>query len=276
MNLFEPGHSGNCDVMIYNTDSYVALMRARADGSLPDMGSALRLVDILRRHVVTARAHDGHVELLDVGCAAGHFFRTFIRNGIPLTKYWGVEIDPAMIAVALRVWKNEILEGNAGFVNADIMDFTPGQKFDFVICMNAFMYFPSPKAALERMIAATRKRLLIRSYFTDSNYRIIRAQTKSNHNKSEIEEIQAFDDEGNIRKFDLWNIYSFEYIEALVKTICPQARLEWLDDNNMVEAIAAEERLNIHKRGATQIISGYEVSYPFILPWKYLSLELDN
>lgn len=260
--------------MIDNTDKYVELMRTRAVGSLPDMGSALRLADLLRQDVSTTRKNIGRVELLDIGCAAGHYLRTFMRTGLRLDSYCGVEIDPAMVAVAREVWRDEIRIGSVEFVNVDVRDFSPRKKFDFVVCMNAFMYFTSPKLALEKMIAMTKRRLLIRSYFSDSNYRIIRPQTKANHDKSEIEESAAFDDNGNIPKFDLWNIYSFEYIEALILRLSPHSRVKWLDDDNPVESINKEATLNLEKRGATKIIFGHEVSYPFILPWKYLSIRV--
>jgi hypothetical protein len=161
------------------------------------------------------------------------------------------------------------------FVNADIHDFSPAHKFDFVICMNAFMYFPSPKLALQKMISATGRRLLIRSYFSDASYRIIRPQTRANHDKSEIDEASTFDDEGNIPEFFLWNIYSFGYVEALVRRLAPQAQVEWLNDENPTESMHQESLLNIKKCGGTEIISGNEVSYPFILPWKYLSIRVN-
>src|SRR5690348_3098987 len=88
--------------LIDNTEDYVALMRDRASGALPDMGCALRLVELIQG---MAR---GPVSILDVGCAAGHFRRTFERSGLPVSKYTGLEIDPAMVAAGREVWADSV------------------------------------------------------------------------------------------------------------------------------------------------------------------------
>jgi SAM-dependent methyltransferase len=260
--------------VINNTEDYIALMKARAEGTLPDMGCALRVADLLRETPGGFFASAPGPSVLDVGCATGHFVRTFMRQGLPLSRYVGLEIDPAMIAAAREVWKREISVGAVDFVNEDLEKLATPGAFDFVICVNAFMYFSSAKVALTNLINATRHRLLIRSYFADANYRIVRAQTKRNHDKSQLEEIDAFDEAGNMLCYDFWTIYSNSYIEALVARISPRAELQWIEDRNVVASMEKERDFDLRKRGATEILAGHEVSYPFILPWKYLSITL--
>ncbi len=217
---------------------------------------------------------DGPASVLDVGCAAGHFLRTFKRQRIALSKYVGLEIDPMMVAAANRVWSAEINAGDVQFINEDLERYECSDRYDFVICVNAFMYFASPTAALTRLLNAVRGRLLIRSYFSDQNYRIIRAQTKLNHDKSNVEEINVFDADGNMVCYDFWNIYSQTYIEASIARIDPDAKVEWIEDRNVLSSLAKERELNVMKRGATEVVNGQEISYPFILPWKYLSVTV--
>jgi hypothetical protein len=180
-----------------------------------------------------------------------------------------------MVGAARQVWADNISSGTVEFINQDLERFASDRKFDFVICVNAFMYFASAKTALTNLLKATRRHLIIRSYFADSNYRIVRAQTKSNHDKSEIEEIDVFDEAGNMRCYDFWNIYSVAYMEALVRQIAPGAKLDWIEDRNILSSMEQERQLNISKRGATEVLEGYEIVYPFILPWKYLSISMD-
>jgi SAM-dependent methyltransferase len=256
--------------LIDNTDDYVSLMRRRATGALPDMGCALRVGDLLRDFA------DGPFSVLDVGCAAGHFLRTFKHQELPLAKYVGLEIDPAMFRVASEVWEREAESGLAEFINADLEKFSSDRTYDFVICVNAFMYFASAKTALTNLLRAAKRRVLVRSYFADSNYRIIRAQTSLNHDKSSVDEIDVFDESGNIRCYDYWNIYSRTYIESLVARLDPSAEVDWIEDKNVLSSLKTERELDIKKRGATELLGEHEVSYPFILPWKWLSIRIDR
>jgi SAM-dependent methyltransferase len=257
--------------MINNTDDYVALMRARAAGTLPDMGCALRVAELIKEHW----SADAPPRILDVGCATGHFRRTFDRTGLRVGRYVGLEIDPAMVRAGSDVWAEEIAAGGLEFINADLEAFRSAEGFDFVICVNAFMYFASARRALRNLLHAARGgRLFVRSYFADANYRIIRAQTALNHDKSSFSELDVFDDDGNILCYDFWNIYSQTYIEDLVASIAPTATVSWLPDQNVVESLEQERELRIEKRGATQVLHGHEVSYPFMLPWKYLAVDL--
>jgi len=234
------------------------------------MGCALRAAELIRALAV------GSASVLDVGCATGHFLRTFTRERLPLSKYVGLEIDPGMVAAARDVWAGEITAGGAEFINGDLETFESARKYDFVICVNAFMYFASAKMALKNLMAAARGRVLVRSYFADANYRIVRAQTTLNHDKSAVEEIDVFDESGDMLCYDFWNIYSQTYIEAVVAKIDGSAKIEWLDDKNVLSSMAKERELSVKKRGATELLDGHEVSYPFILPWKYLSISVSD
>jgi SAM-dependent methyltransferase len=259
--------------LINNTDEYVALMRARAAGTLPDMGCALRVAQLIKEHW-TGRDNRAP-RVLDVGCATGHFRRTFDRFGLPVDRYVGLEIDPAMVRAGTEVWSREIASGSLQLINGDLERFSSDETFDVVICVNAFMYFASAKRALANLLHAARGgRLFVRSYFADANYRIIRAQTSENHDKSSVAELDVFDDEGNMRCYDFWNIYSQTYIEQLVAALAPTAKMSWLEDRNFLGSLDQERELSIKKRGATEVLDGHEISYPFMLPWKYLTVDL--
>jgi SAM-dependent methyltransferase len=259
--------------LIDNTDEYVALMRRRAAGALPDMGCALRVADIIGEAWSSSRGQG--MRLLDVGCATGHFRRTFVGRHLPIARYVGLEIDPAMVRVGSEVWRSEIEDGTVRFVNADLEAYESDEAFDVVICVNAFMYFASAKRALRNLLRAARGgRLFVRSYFMDANYRIIRAQTALNHDKSVLSELDVFDDDGEICCYDFWSIYSQTYIELLVAQLAPGARVTWLEDNNVLSSLQHERELAVQKRGATEVLNEHEVSYPFILPWKYLAVDM--
>lgn len=248
---------------------YVDLMRKRAIGELPDMGCALRLGEVIKALNPAVTRGEPLGRLLDVGCATGHYYRTFRNVGIPIREYVGLEIDAPMVDAAKHAWAQEIRQGQAKFVLDDVESASPLPECDVLVCANSFMYYRSAKRVLRKFLAAA-KQIIVRSYFADSNYRIIRAQSAQNNDSVEVDELDVISDSGDILVGDFWNIYGFTYIEKLVASIDPRAKVEWLEDRNKIESIAAESGLGVVKRGGTQVVGGYEISYPLLQPWEIL------
>ena len=255
-----------------NLSEYVEIMKKRAMGELPEMGSAIRTVDLMIEKNVFS---EGGNSIMDIGSATCHYFKTFLKKNIKIDLYAGIEIDKEMINAAKLVWEEEIANGKLILETSDIEALNLDQKFDISFCCNAFMYFKSPYKALKNMIQHTKKKLLIRGYFTDKSYRILRSQTSDHHEKSFISEADSFDKEGNLQSYDYWTIYSRKYIESIVKELAPKSKIEWIPDNNNLQSIDNEKNLNIKKRGATYVLDNMEISYPFIQPWEFLLISFD-
>src|SRR5262249_2235214 len=103
-----------------------------------------------------------------------------------------------------------------------------------------------------------------------------RGQTAQNNDRSVLDELELFSDSGDMRCGDFWTIYSFTYIERLVESLDPRATVRWLEDGNTSASIDLERQLSVRKRGGTPYIGGYEISYPFLLPWKILVVTHDG
>ncbi len=252
--------------------AYVELMEKRALGELPDMGCAIRIGEVIRD--IIARSGNGEIELTDVGCATGHYFRTFRTMNLPIRKYVGLEIDPDMVNAAKGAWREEISAGKMKFIEDDIESDNPLEKTDILICMNSFMYYKSAKKVLAKFLRSSNK-ILIRSYFAEYNIRILRGQTAQNNDRVQLDELDLFTDSGELVCADYWTIYGFSYIEKLVKSLHPGAKVEWLKDNNKIESIKQEADLGVVKRGGTQVIAGYEISYPLLQPWEILQITVN-
>ncbi len=253
---------------------YVDLMRRRAIGELPDMGCALRLGEVIAHLNPAVERGQPIGRLLDVGCATGHYYRTFRNMGIDIGQYVGLEIDEPMVSAARKAWSEEISKDRVKIVLDDIESETPLDKCDILVCANSFMYYKSAKRVLRKFLAAARQ-IVIRSYFADSNFRIIRAQSAQNNDNVDVDELDVFADSGDILVGDFWNIYGFSYIERLVASIEPRAKVQWLEDRNKVESMAAESGLGVVKRGGTQVVGGYEISYPLLQPWEILVVTVN-
>lgn len=253
---------------------YVDLMRQRALGELPDMGCALSLVGILRQYVLGRHKNSVINKLIDVGCATGHYARTLSSNGISIQSYVGLEINAEMFQAACEVWRSEIAAGSMHFVHDDIESSNLLEPSDVVICFNSFMYYKSAKAVLRKFLRSS-KLLVIRSYFADNNFRILRAQCRQNNDRVTVDELDIFDDSGALLSGDFWTIYSFSYIESILKEIEPRAKVTWLKDQNSPDSIIRESSMGVVKRGGTEMIGGYEISYPLLQPWGIALISVD-
>ena len=253
-----------------NLSEYVDLMAKRALGQLPEMGSAIRTVEILKDNNLITKEE---ISILDVGSATCHYLRSFLNHDIKVNLYAGVEIDKEMVNAAKSIWADSISKGEIILENSDAEKFELDKKFDICICCNAFMYFKSPYKALKNMIKHTKNNLLIRGYFSDKSYRILRSQTSSHHDKSKVKEADSFNMEGDLIAFDYWSIYSKEYIESVINKISPKSKIKWIEDKNYFHSINDEKDLNIKKRDGTFVLNNMEISYPFIQPWEYLLIS---
>jgi SAM-dependent methyltransferase len=252
---------------------YVELMRKRAAGELPDMGCALRIGEVIKE-LVSKRHEEGTIDrLLDIGCATGHYYRTFSRMGIHMDEYVGLEIDADMVSAAEDVWQREMMQGKVRFVHDDIESPTALDEADVLVCANSFMYYNSAKRVLAKFLRSA-KHIVIRSYFAEGNYRIIRGQSAQNNDRVNVDELDLFSESGDILVGDFWNIYSFTYIERLVRMLNGGAHVQWLKDENKIESMNAESELGVAKRGGTQVIGGYEISYPLLQPWEILVITV--
>ena len=265
LNIKEAGHQ-----IIHS--EYIDLMFKRAKGEIPDMGCALRLIEILKEKVLINQSHKKINTFLDIGCATGHYYKTLLNHNIQVEKYIGLERDIEMVKAAKLAWDKEIKNNKFGIIHEDIESNNELPKNDILICYNSFMYYKSAKYVLKKFLKSS-KNIIIRSYFSESNFRILRAQSKQNNDKSLIDEMDIFSDEGAIQCADYWTIYSFSYIEKLVNIIDPRAKVFWIKDNNILSSIEEEKKAGIIKRGGTEIVGDYEISYPLLQPWEILMIQ---
>jgi ubiquinone/menaquinone biosynthesis C-methylase UbiE len=89
--------------------------------------------------------------VLDVACGTGVVARTAAERVAPDGRVTGVDLNPAMLAVARRVAPD--IDWRQGDVAA--LPF-PEREFDVVTCQAAIFFFPDPTAALSEMGRVTR------------------------------------------------------------------------------------------------------------------------
>ncbi|MGH7588198.1 MAG: class I SAM-dependent methyltransferase [Gemmatimonadota bacterium] len=96
----------------------------------------------VRETLRRVEVRDGE-RVLDVGCGTGALLEA-IAGRVPQARLAGVDLSPAMLAVARRR-----LAGRAALVVGDATDLPlAGGRFDLVLSSSALRYWPDPAAAL--------------------------------------------------------------------------------------------------------------------------------
>lgn len=133
--------------------------RARARGEKEEMTCAAQAAEIL-----STLATSGET-LLDAGCGAGYYYWSFYKRGLGL-EYNGLDYTPEMIEAArAELCPRARLSPDAFSLGAiENLD----REFDNVVCFNVLTNSPHYALPLERLLACTRKRLLLRENLADA------------------------------------------------------------------------------------------------------------
>jgi SAM-dependent methyltransferase len=94
-----------------------------------------------------AKALNSEPQLLDIGCGHGNLAE--LLSGYPLKSYLGVDVS----AEAVRQATARGLK-NFAFQVADVEEWMPSEKFDFILSTGSICYFKDPVAFLQRYSAA--------------------------------------------------------------------------------------------------------------------------
>jgi SAM-dependent methyltransferase len=175
-----------------NDKNTLALYRRRCRLEAEEMTCAAQAAEILRD-----RARPGET-LLDAGCGGGYYLHSLQRRNVQI-EYWGIDYTPEMIALAQEEMCPRTGLAPERFRLGAIEDLS--DRWDNVLCFNVLTNSPHYGLPLERLLLATKKRLLLReslgenlvSRFTpdpylDEDKRHIRVY----HNIYPIEEVSAF------------------------------------------------------------------------------------
>ena len=82
--------------------------------------------------------------LLDIGCAGGHFLAEAKRRGY---RGLGIEMNPRMAEYARRTYGVEVLDGS--YERAELE--SSGRRFDVIYMGDALEHLPDPQSALDRV-----------------------------------------------------------------------------------------------------------------------------
>lgn len=232
----------------------------RAKGELPEKESSKSYARFLGQHGFYSPGDT----LLDIGCATGHFLRSFRRLLDPDIFYTGIDTHFPFLQ-----WGREVygIDRHCNFVHCDAlaMPFLD-QSYDLTI-VNLFHFFPRIDEAIRETMRVTRKMVIWRTPIGDrANYVV-----KVIHNHS-FGELQVLTPEREDFDYTLYMLYSKEYIGGLVAHLGGKLTLIERDtDFEDFDNTALEEFQGVP---ATKTVNGMQINGNLVLDWHYVVINV--
>jgi len=139
---------------IWNNDNeYGKIFNERATGKRDDMECAKSLSLLLKKSI-----YKKHHSVLDVGCGAGHYLKTFRTYLDPSIDYTGCDITSYYIELARSTFDD------VTFNIEDIYNLTfDDDAFDIVLCNNVILHLPPhPIEAIKELIRVSKRYVIMR------------------------------------------------------------------------------------------------------------------
>lgn len=230
----------------------------RAKGELPEKESSKSYARFLKRHGL----YSPEDTLLDLGCATGHFLRSFRRLLDPNVLYTGIDTHFPYLQWGKEVYR---IDRYCNFVHGDVLEMPfLDNSFDIII-VNLFHFFPRIDDPLREAMRVGRKTVVWRTPIGQVNYVV-----KIIYNNT-FDEIKVITPEREDFDYSLYMLYSLEYIKGLVtylggKVILMERDTDFEDFDNTV----LEEFKHVP---ATKTVHGMQINGSLALDWHYIVID---
>ena len=238
---------------------YGDLFFKRAAGQLPEMESSKAAAKRVRSLLGAGQM------LADIGCGAGHYYRS-LRASIPFAfRYLGVDATPYYVQRARAAFQSD---ANARFVEGDIFDLPlEDQAADAVMCNNVLLHLPSIAMPIAELLRIARRVVLARTLVWDRSYVV----------KDVAPEVAGdeFDETGEPRSFHFLNISSEKYLRRLLGSNERVRSVSFERDGDYDPQKVADTGTHLaHAWDRTSVANGMQVSGALLLPWTWVTVEL--
>ena len=249
-----PVSSWDLDEVIKMGESYLK----RANGELPEKESSKSFARVLGGQGIYAPGDT----VLDIGCASGHFLRSFRDILDPDIRYTGIDATLLYLEWGAEYWG---IDDRCAFVHCDALTMPfADDAFDITV-VNLFQAFPDIEAALRETMRVTRKMVLWRTPIGPVNY-----MTKVVYNKP-LDEMGTLTPNREDIDYTLYMIYSRQYVEEMVSHLGGRVTLFERDtdfgefDNTTLE--------NMDGIPATRVVNGVQINGSLVLDWTYVGID---
>lgn len=237
----------------------------RSIGKSPEMETSKALADLLKKKI------KNNDKILDVGCAAGHFYRS-LKNRINKNFYYmGVDPYEIFLKKARIAWKNE---KNVNFKKGNIYKL-PFYKndFDITFCSNVFIHLNDVIKPLKELFRVTKKRIVIRTVLFDVSYKVQLVYNKKWWSDTDVSPINEFDKNGNPRAYSYFNILSFDYLIQNIRKIDSNCKIKIIKDNFFDKKKITRSQNSEKRPLATKIIGNEQISGCILQPHYFVIID---
>lgn len=238
---------------VWNNDDKVEMRTyKRVTGELPEMESTKQLVELV------GQVYSPGMTILDVGCAAGHYYNGLVRLDQDL-KYTGVDATVKYIQFAKEHFKNN---PNTRFEVGDIFNLDPALKADIVYCCNVILHLPDFRAPIKNLLKAARKYCFIRTLVSDKTY------------LNKFLYTDDFDANGNPTNFVHQNTYSVSLLSTFIKEQ-GNYKVEVIKDKFDGDSINKEfENFGDQQSAVTRVVGDKQIAGNVVFEWQWLKISV--
>ena len=227
----------------------------RVTGELPEMESTKQLVKLV------SQVYEPGMKILDVGCAAGHYFKGLVRINREI-EYMGIDSTVPYIEFAKNYFKDN---PKAIFRVADIFDL-PDEigVFDIVFCCNVILHLPDFRVPIKNLLKVTKEYCFIRTLVSDRTY------------LNKFLYTDEFDENYNPTNFVYQNTYSFSLLKNYINSLS-NYNIELIKDIFNEDSINKEfEDFKDKQFGVTRVVDNKQIVGNMIFEWAWLKIKSNS
>jgi ubiquinone/menaquinone biosynthesis C-methylase UbiE len=223
----------------------------RSIGELPEKESSKSFANILKDR----NLYESGDSILDIGCATGHFYRSFRNRLDKSVKYTGIDATLPFLQLGDKVFGTG---GNCDFVHCDALVLPFKDKSYDIVVVNLFQFFPRLDYVLKESMRVSKKMVLWRTPIGHLNYAI------KIYHENDFSETGVLTPERNDIEHTFTMIYTKQYIHDIVRSLGGKVRFDQQDtdfqefDNSVLKGF---------DYGGTKVVNGMQIDGSMVLDW---------
>lgn len=231
----------------------------RAKGELPEKEASKSFARFLKNEGL----YEGGDCLLDIGCAAGHFLRSFRNITDSDILYTGIDSNYQFLR-----WGKEVygIDEHVTFFNSDALVMPFRDSSFSIVAVNLFHFFPNIAEALTESLRVANKYVIWRTPVGQANYAV-----KVIYDKP-FDEIGVIEAERRDMGYTLYMIYSKSYIAGLVDHL--GAKLDAIKRDTDFEDFDNTSLSEFSNVPATKTVNGMQINGSLVLDWHYVVIRV--